>query len=218
MHGWRHWAIIYSSSYNSVWCSNSCTEEEGPRVLSKVVVCIILGSNITGRCFKNHRGKKTCRRKHRLSGCPLYFHPASVFQIRHIVTGETRVGSLPVIRLQLQTLNRGSYGPWSITFILYVFFLDVGNESTTLCCWVEKVWCVLYPVEVGMEERTALQTRSDLRIPRNETAQVHSLVLNLTNHISVNYLYILTISPFILLQQIGGSILGIYKSLTDTWM
>ncbi len=37
-------------------------------------------------------------------------------------------------------------------------------------------------------------------------------------HVSVSDLYIPTIDRPILLQEIYGSILGIYKSLTDTWM
>ncbi len=50
--------------------------------------------------------------------------------------------------------------------------------------------------------------------------KLRGLVPNSYIHVSVSYLYIPRIGLPILLQQntVGGLILGIYKSLTDTWM
>jgi hypothetical protein len=46
--------------------------------------------------------------------------------------------------------------------------------------------------------------------------KLSGLVLNSYIHVSVSYLYINTIGPPTLLQQIGGPIVGIYQSLTYT--
>ena len=46
--------------------------------------------------------------------------------------------------------------------------------------------------------------------------KLRGLVPNFHIHVSVRDLHIPTIGPPILLQQIGGATLGIYKSLTGT--
>ncbi len=43
------------------------------------------------------------------------------------------------------------------------------------------------------------------------------LILNFYIHVFVSYWYILTIGPQTEDSKIGGQIVGIYKSLTDTW-
>ncbi len=52
-------------------------------------------------------------------------------------------------------------------------------------------------------------------IPRNETALSHSQT---HIHVSVIDLYIPTVSPQTQCSKIGAPIMGIYKSLKDTWM
>ncbi len=61
----------------------------------------------------------------------------------------------------------------------------------------KKVWCVLYTVEVGMEERTALQDPIDV-FPE---IKLRILVPNLIIHVSEHGSYIPTICPHILLQK-----------------
>ncbi len=67
---------------------------------------------------------------------------------------------------------------------------------------------------------TALQRTNtkkfETNIARKGTAQPQ--FPNFHIHVSVSDLYILTIDLPILLQEICGPILEIYKSLTDTWM
>jgi hypothetical protein len=46
--------------------------------------------------------------------------------------------------------------------------------------------------------------------------KLHGLSPNSYINVSVSDLYILTVGLHILLQKIGGPIVGIYKSLTDT--
>ncbi len=59
-----------------------------------------------------------------------------------------------------------------------------------------------------------LQTRSDLCIPRNETARPCS---QLPHHVSVSDLYVLFTGPPILLQQVRRTDRSnVYKSLKDT--
>ncbi len=48
--------------------------------------------------------------------------------------------------------------------------------------------------------------------------KLHSLVLNFHIHVSVSDLYIPMIGPHISCSRIDRPIVGIYKSLTDTWM
>jgi hypothetical protein len=67
------------------------------------------------------------------------------------------------------------------------------TENRRLCRWGEA--------------RGTLQRRSDLCIPRNETARPRS------RHFF--HIHIPTIGQPILLHKLGGRIVGIYKSLTD---
>jgi hypothetical protein len=60
-------------------------------------------------------------------------------------------------------------------------------------------------------QRTNMEN-SQKNIPEKE---LHGYNPNFHIHVSVSYLYIPTIDLPILLQEIGGPILGIYKSLTD---
>jgi hypothetical protein len=46
--------------------------------------------------------------------------------------------------------------------------------------------------------------------------KLRSLVPSFYIHVSVSDLYIPTVGPSILLQKIGGLIVGVYKLLTDT--
>ncbi len=55
----------------------------------------------------------------------------------------------------------------------------------------------------------------EINIPRKGIARPQS---QFHIHVSVSDLYILTIDLRILLQEIRGPTLGIYKSLTDTWI
>ncbi len=48
--------------------------------------------------------------------------------------------------------------------------------------------------------------------------KLRGLVPNFYIHVSVNDLYIPTIGPQTQYSKIGGPIVGIYESLTDTWM
>ncbi len=48
--------------------------------------------------------------------------------------------------------------------------------------------------------------------------KLRGLVPNFYIHVSVSDLYIYTIGPQMQYRKIGGPIVGIYKSLTDTWM
>ncbi len=48
--------------------------------------------------------------------------------------------------------------------------------------------------------------------------EYRGLSLNFHIHVSVSELYIPTMGPSFLLEEICEPILGIYKSLTDTWM
>jgi hypothetical protein len=63
---------------------------------------------------------------------------------------------------------------------------------------------------------TTLQRRSDLCIPRNQTARPKSQFLH-SYTVYVSDLYIPPISPHIFSSQIGRPIVGIYKSLTDMY-
>ncbi len=48
--------------------------------------------------------------------------------------------------------------------------------------------------------------------------KLRGIIPNFYVHVSVNDLYIPTIGPQTQYSKIGGPIIGIYKSLTDTWM
>ena len=65
--------------------------------------------------------------------------------------------------------------------------------------------------------RTAneLYRKFETNIPRNETARPRFLFLHSCT-VPVSDLHIPVIGLFILLQQKGGPIVGIYKSLSDT--
>ncbi len=56
------------------------------------------------------------------------------------------------------------------------------------------------------------------KIPRFRNKEYRGLSPNFHIHVSVRDLYIATIGVPILLEEICRPILGLYKSLTDTWM
>ncbi len=57
----------------------------------------------------------------------------------------------------------------------------------------------------------------ETNIPRKRISRPQWLSPNFHIHVSVNELYISTMGLYFVLEEICGLILGIYKSLTDTW-
>ncbi len=82
--------------------------------------------------------------------------------------------------------------------------LEPTNEKT-----IEVCFCKLFP------KRYELHCNKDPMYVFPEM-KLRGLVPNFHIHVFVNDLYIPTISPSIFCSKIGGLIVGIYKSLTET--
>ncbi len=104
-------------------------------------------------------------------------------------------------------------------YILQVWILTCNvtmHVSKPFLCPQFIVITIEWLSMTGERKKVTLQRKSHLCIPRKEIARPQS---QFRMHVSVSDLCIPRIGPNIFLcSRIGRPIVGIYKSLTDTWM